>query len=87
MGCRHDVLQCEERRVGARLRRVDIQTGSGYPAFGHRGEQRGLIHDAAARGIDDVNGRLNLAERFFPDEADCLRRLGQVHGDEVGVGQ
>ncbi len=87
MGCRHDVLQSEQRRVRTRLRRVDVETGSGDPAFGHRGEQCVFIHDSAARSIDDVNGRLYLAQRFFPNEADGLRRLGQVHRDEVSIGQ
>jgi len=87
VGCRHDVLQSEQRRVRARLRRVDVETGSGDPAFGHRGEQRFFIHDAATRSIDDVNSRLHLAQRFFPNEADGLRRLGQVHRDEVSIGQ
>ena len=87
MGCRHDVLQSEQRRVRARLRRVDVETGAGDSAFGHRGEQRAFIHDAATRSIDDVNGRLHLAQRFFPNEADGLRRLGQVHRDEVSIGQ
>ena len=49
--------------------------------------QRLLVHQAAARGVDDDDARLGLGQRLLVDEARRLRRLRQVHRDEVGAAE
>ena len=47
-----DVLELEERRVGARLLGEDVEPGGGDPAGLEGVVQRLLVDDAAARGVD-----------------------------------
>jgi D-3-phosphoglycerate dehydrogenase len=47
-------------------------------------QERGLVHDPAAGGVDDADRRLHLVQGLVSDETEGLRGLGQVHGDEVG---
>ena len=85
---RHDDrLELEERRLGGRLLGEDVETGAGHPTVADRVGQGQLVDDAAARRVDDPHGRLDLLERLLADEADGLGRLGQVHGDEVRLGE
>ena len=57
-------------------RSADVSAGDG---FGKR-----LLDDqAAACGVDDDDARLGLGQRLLADQAGGLRRLRQVHGDEV----
>ncbi len=49
--------------------------------------QRRLVHQPAARGVDDDDARLGLGQRVLVDQAGRLGCLGQVHRDEVGAGQ
>ena len=81
-----DVLEGEERRVGGRLVGEDVEPGAGDPALLERVVERVLVDDAAAGRVDDAHGRLDL-ERLLADQADGLRGLGQVDGDEVGLGE
>ena len=79
-----DVLELEERRVGARLLGEHVEAG-GRDLPGLQGVvQRLLVDDATAGRVDDDAGAgLALGELLGADQADRLRRLGQVHGDEV----
>jgi hypothetical protein len=47
-----DVLELEERRVGARFLGVDVEAGGRDPALLERGMQRVLVDDAAAGRVD-----------------------------------
>ena len=49
----HDVVELEQRGVGARLLGEDVEAGAGDPALLERDVQRVLVDDAAARGVDD----------------------------------
>ena len=80
----HDVVELEERGVGARLLGVHVQARAGDPALLERGASACLVDDAAARGVDDPDRRLDLVQRLVADQAERLGRLGEVDGDEVG---
>ena len=54
---------------------------------GDRFGKRLLVDEPAARGVDDDDPGLRLGQRLLADEAGGLRRLRQVHGDEVGPRQ
>ncbi len=78
-----DLVQLEERGVGAGLLGVHIEAGAGDAALLERRVQRLLVDDPAARGVDDADGRLDLVQRLVTDETEGLGGLRQVHGDEV----
>ena len=48
----HDVLELEQRAVGARLAGEDVETGGRDPALLEGDVQRVLVDDAAARRVD-----------------------------------
>ena len=83
----HDVVELEERAVGARLGREHVEAGSGDPALLERGVERGLVDDAAAGGVDQDERRLDPVQLLVADQAERLGRLGQVDGHEVGLGE
>ena len=82
-----DVLELEQRAVGARLAGEDVEAGGGDPALLERHVERVLVDDAAAGGVDEHQAGLDLGELVLADEPDGLRGLRQVHGDEVGLGE
>ena len=82
-----DVLELEERAVGARLLGEHVEPGGRDPAGLEGVVQRTLVDDAAARGVDQHQRRLGLGELLGADQADGLRGLGQVHRHEVGLGE
>ena len=82
-----DVLELEQRRVGARLAGVDVEPGGSDPALLQRGEQRRLVDDAAAGGVDEDQRRLDGGELVGADDAHRLGGLRQVHRDDVGAAQ
>ncbi len=57
-----DVVQLEERGVGAGLLGVDVEAGGGDAALLERGVEGGLVDDAAAGGVDEDDARLDLAQ-------------------------
>ena len=77
----------EQRAVGARLAGVDVQRGPGHPAVGERAGQRGLVHDPAARRVDDPHLGLDQVQLAVAEQADGLGGARQVDADEVGLGQ
>ena len=56
-----DGLVLEERRLGGRLGGEDVDAGAGHATLGDGPRERGLVDDAAARGVDDAHRRLDLA--------------------------
>ena len=78
-----DLVELEERRVGARLARIHVEAGAGDPALLEGGGEGGLVDDAAAGGVDDADAGLDLVQRVVADQAERLGRLGEMDGDEV----
>ncbi len=79
-----DVVELDERRVGARLDLEDVDAGAGDLAAADRVGERGHLVDAAAGGVDHAHAVLHLRELLGAEHADGVLGLGQVHGDEVG---
>ena len=82
-----DVLELEQRAVGAGLGGEHVEPGGGDPAGLEGVEERGLVDDAAPGGVDQHQLRLGLRELVGADQADRLGGLGQVDAHEVGLGQ
>ncbi len=82
-----DVVELDERRVGARLDLEDVDAGAGDLAGADRVGERGHLVDAAAGGVDQAHAVLHLRELLGAEHADRVLGLGQVHGDEVGERQ
>ena len=80
---RHHVLQGEERGIRARFLGVHIQSSAGDTTFHHRGVQGRLVDDAPSGGVDDVHRRFHFAKGLLADQADRLRCLRQMHGEEI----
>ena len=80
-------LELEQRRVGAGLLGVDVETGRRDPALLEGRVQGVLVDDAAAGGVDQDQRRLDGRELLGADDADGLGRLGQVHRDHVAGAQ
>ena len=85
-----DGVELEEllRGLGrrGRLRGVDVEGGARDPPLGQRRVQGLLVDEAAAGGVDDVQGRLGERELLGADEADGLRGAGHVDGQDVRGG-
>ena len=77
----------QQRAVGARLGGEHVDAGPGHPAVLERHRQRVLVHDAAPGGVDDPHAGLDEPQFPVPDQAHGLGVAGQVHADEVGLGQ
>ena len=82
-----DVVELEQRAVGARLGGEDVQPGGGDPALLDSRVEGGLVDDPAAGGVDDDHAGLDLGERLGAEEADRLGRLREVDGEDVGGGE
>src|SRR5206468_9084065 len=78
-----DGLVGEERAVGSWLLGEDIDPCTGNSAFIEGDRKRRLVDDPAAGSVDDANGRLDLLECLFTNQAQGLWGLGEVHRDEV----
>ncbi len=82
----HHRRQAEQRRVGRRLPGEDVEGGAGHPTLPDGLGQRLLVHDAAPGDVDDAQLGLGPGQQLLADQAHRLGRLGQVHGEEVGLG-
>ena len=61
----------------------DVERGAGdFPAF-QRGDQRGLIDDAAARDVDEIGRRLHGGENLCADDAARFRRKRRQHDQKI----
>ena len=75
----------EQRVVGDRLGREDVERGAGDLAGVERVLERLVDEQLAAGAVDDPHAVLHLRERLGVEPAARLGRLGQVDGDEVGL--
>ena len=75
----------EQRVVGDRLAREDVERGAGDLAGVERVLERGVVDELAARAVDHAHAVLHLRERLGVQPAARLGRLGQVDRDEVGL--
>ena len=83
----HDVVVAVEQRVvGDRLRREDVERGAGHLAGVQRGLQGRVVDELAAGAVDDPHAVAHLGEGLRAEPAARLGRLGQVQGEEVGLG-
>ena len=69
----HDVVELEERAVGARLGREHVEPGRGDPALLERGVERDLVDDAAAGGVDEDQRGLDPVQLLVADQAERSR--------------
>ncbi len=76
----------EQRVVGDRLAREDVERGAGDLAGVERVLERRVVDELAARAVDHADAVLHLRERLGVQPAARLGRLGQVDRDEVGLG-
>ena len=76
----------EQRVVGDRLAREDVERRPADLARVERRLQCGVVDERAARDVEDPHAVLHLRERLGVEPALGLGRLRQVHGDEVGLG-
>ena len=83
----NNLLEGEQRRVGAGLLVEHIKAGSGNATIDERLVQGSLIDNAATSSVDDVHGRLDLVQGLLTDQAHGLGSLGKMHGDEVSFGK
>ena len=81
----HDVLELEQRAVGARLLGEHVEPGGADAALLEGVVERLLVDDAAARGVDEHEVGAGLGELVLADEPEGLRGLRQVHRHEVGL--
>ncbi len=71
------------RRLGG----DDVEAGASDPAFLERADQRRLVDDAAARGVDQQRTRLHRAQFRFADQPLGRRRQRAVQCQGVGFAQ
>ncbi len=79
-----DVPRRAQRAVGReRLRIEHVERGAGQPAVVERLDERRLVHDAAARAVDQAAGGLHFRQRRRADQAAGLVGQRRVDRDEV----
>src|SRR6185436_6545943 len=78
-----DVVELEQG-PGVRLRREDVERGRGDLAGAQRVEERALVDQLAAGGVDQANAVTHLTERLLRDRGPRLVGERQVQGKEVG---
>ncbi|CAB4813981.1 unannotated protein [freshwater metagenome] len=82
----HDTVESEQRRVSGGLHIEHVERGtSDHTSANSLGERR-LVHDAAAGNVDHSEITLRARKRLAADQSDGLLGLGQVHREEVGLG-
>src|SRR5690606_17549032 len=70
---------------GQRLLGKHVQSGAGDRLALQRLDQRRLVHDSAARGVDQNGGALHHVELALTHDVDGLLRLADVQADHVGA--
>ena len=78
--------QPEQRRLGRGLLVEHVEPGPADVALRDGVGQGRLVDDPATGRVHDPGPRLRLGQQVGPDEPDRLGVLGQVHGQEVGLG-
>ena len=64
----------------------DVEGGAGDRTVAERFGEGRLVDDPAAGDVDDAQAGLGLEQQFAADQAGRLGGLGQVDGEEVGLG-
>ena len=81
----HQVRGAAQRVVGRhRLRRIDVDRGSGEVTGCERIGEGGLVDDPAACDVEDEGARLRRLQLRAPEQVARLRRQRRVDGDDVG---
>src|SRR5262249_13378798 len=80
----NDIREREERIIlSHRLSREDIEAGGCKVPSRERLEERGLIHELTARGVDQDGAGLHRRDRLTRHHADRLRRRGAMERNDV----
>ncbi len=82
-----DVAAGEDRVLGEGLGGEDVERGAGQLARLQPGQQRVEVDQLAAGAVDEARAVLHRGDRPGVDQADRLRRLRHVQGDEVGAAE
>ncbi len=86
-GQRH-VRQLRQRMIGLQRLGVEhIESGVADVAAGERGDQRGFVHQRAARGIDQDDARLHAGDAFGGQKAARFVVEREVHRYHIGARQ
>jgi hypothetical protein len=80
-------LRDEAGPVGLGLLGEDVDGGAADAAFGEREGEGVDVDDGAARGVEEEGPVLHPVDLVGAHHAAGLRRLGDVQGDEVGLGE
>ncbi len=78
-----------ERRGCPRPRRrslgvVDVEARARDALLAQRRDERRLVHDRTARGVDEISGGLHQRQLLRADQAACARPQDHVDGHDVG---
>ena len=79
------VCQPRSGDLGERLDRIGVERSAGKPAVPQRGDQGMLVHQFAARGVDQHSTRFHRGDGGRIEDAGGLRRQPQTQGDDVGT--
>ena len=79
------VVAPEQRMVGERLLREDVERGAADLSGSERRLQGVEVDQLAARAVDDPNLVLHLRDRLGVDPVHGVGGLGQVDRDDVGL--
>ena len=83
----HDVVEPEQRAVDRGLDREHVERRTAQMAGLDRLHQGVLVHDPAARRVDQPRAGFHQRELVSPDQLFGLRGPRQVDRDEVGLDQ
>ncbi len=85
---RDDVGQAEQRvvRIGG-LRIEHVERRARQALLGERGKERGAIHEAPARDVDQHGGGLHAGELVRAEQRLALADGRRVERDHVGIGE
>ena len=82
-----DVVAGEDRVLGEGLGGEDVERGAAELAGLEAGHQRVEVDQLAAGAVDEAGAVLHRGDRLGVDQADRLRRLRHVQGDQVGAAE
>ena len=87
MGRRHHPEVASQRIVNRRLLLEDVHGGAGQPAVLQYCQQRGLVHQTAAGGVDEDRRPLHLPEPLAIHHPLVVRRQRHVQRHEIALAQ
>ena len=83
----HHVVHGKKLRLDEGLVLEHVEAGAGDAAFGERADERGLVDQCAARGIDEKGARLHQRELARPDQMPGFLAQRRMDRDEVRVSE